>query len=65
MLVHGLADDNVAMTHTLRFSAALPAAGRPHTVLPLSGAGHLVGQEWMASNPLLLERDFLRKSLGL
>ncbi|MFJ2420137.1 prolyl oligopeptidase family serine peptidase [Streptomyces brevispora] len=64
MLVHGLADDNVAVAHTLCFSAALPAAGRPHTVLPLSGAGHLVGQEWMASN-LLLERDFLRKSLGL
>ncbi|MEV0580555.1 prolyl oligopeptidase family serine peptidase [Streptomyces sp. NPDC050392] len=65
MLVHGLADDNVAVAHTLRFSAALLAAGRPHTVLPLSGAGHLVSQERTASNLLLLERDFLRKSLGL
>ncbi|MGW0939984.1 prolyl oligopeptidase family serine peptidase [Streptomyces sp. NPDC002666] len=65
MLVHGLADDNVAVAHTLRFSAALLAAGRPHTVLPLSGAGHLVGQEQTASNLLLLERDFLRKSLDL
>ncbi|MFJ1930667.1 prolyl oligopeptidase family serine peptidase [Streptomyces sp. NPDC088131] len=65
MLVHGLADDNVAVAHTLRFSAALLAAGRPHTVLPLSGAGHLVGQEHTASGLLLLERDFLRKSLGL
>lgn len=65
MLVHGLADDNVAVAHTLRLSAALLAAGRPHTVLPLSGAGHLVGQERTASNLLLLERDFLRKSLGL
>ncbi|MER6118549.1 prolyl oligopeptidase family serine peptidase [Streptomyces sp. NPDC001743] len=65
MLVHGLADDNVAVAHTLRFSAALLAAGRPHTVLPLSGAGHLVGQERTASGLLLLERDFLRKSLGL
>lgn len=65
MLVHGLADDNVAVAHTLRLSAALLAAGRPHTVLPLSGAGHLVGQERTASGLLLLERDFLRKSLGL
>lgn len=38
MLVHGLADDNVAVAHTLRLSAALLAAGRPHTVLPLSGS---------------------------
>lgn len=65
MLVHGLADDNVTVAHTLRLSAALLAAGRPHTVLPLSGAGHLVGQERTASNLLLLEREFLRKSLGL
>lgn len=65
MLVHGLADDNVAVAHTLRFSSALLAAGRPHTVLPLSGAGHLVSQERTASGLLLLERDFLRKSLGL
>ncbi|WP_327712170.1 S9 family peptidase [Streptomyces sp. NBC_00464] len=64
MLVHGLADDNVAVAHTLRLSAALLAAGRPHTVLPLSGAGHLVGREQTASNLLLLERDFLWKSLG-
>ncbi|MFG2630475.1 prolyl oligopeptidase family serine peptidase [Streptomyces sp. NPDC048473] len=64
MLVHGLADDNVAVAHMLRFSAALLAAGRSHTVLPLSGAGHLVTQEETVSNLLLLERDFLKKSLG-
>ncbi|MGW1225972.1 prolyl oligopeptidase family serine peptidase [Streptomyces sp. NPDC001515] len=64
MLVHGLADDNVAAAHMLRFSAALLAAGRPHTVLPLSGAGHLVARERTASGLLLLERDFLRESLG-
>ncbi|MEU3227951.1 alpha/beta fold hydrolase [Streptomyces sp. NPDC006976] len=65
MLVHGLADDNVAVAHTLRFSAALLAAGRPHTVLPLSGAGHLVGRDATASGLLRLELDFLRKSLGV
>ncbi|GAA1323932.1 hypothetical protein GCM10009647_059140 [Streptomyces sanglieri] len=64
MLVHGLADDNVAVAHMLRFSAALLAAGRPHTVLPLSGAGHRVVRS-AAGNLLLLERDFLKKSLGV
>ncbi|MFI5757641.1 prolyl oligopeptidase family serine peptidase [Streptomyces sp. NPDC051569] len=64
MLVHGLADDNVLPVHTLRLSAALLAAGRPHTVLPLSGAGHQVSQEEVAENLLLLELNFLRKNLG-
>ena len=30
LLVHGLADDNVVAAHTLRLSAALLGAGRPH-----------------------------------
>lgn len=64
MLVHGLADDNVTVAHTLRLSAALLAAGRPHTVLPLPGAGHRVGGR-AAGGLLLLERDFLRRSLGV
>lgn len=63
LLVHGVADDNVAFAHLLRFSSALLAAGRPHSVLPLSGATHLVTQEDTASNLLLLEMDFLKKSL--
>ena len=37
MLIHGLADDNVVVAHTLRLSSALLAAGRPHEMLPLSG----------------------------
>jgi len=32
MIIHGLADDNVVVAHSLRLSAALLAAGRPHTV---------------------------------
>ncbi|MFH8613091.1 prolyl oligopeptidase family serine peptidase [Streptomyces sp. NPDC018029] len=65
MLVHGLADDNVLPVHMLRFSAALLAAGRPHTVLPLPGAGHLVSQDEVAANLLRLELDFLGKSLSV
>ncbi|WJV50174.1 S9 family peptidase [Streptomyces flavofungini] len=64
MLVHGLSDDNVLPVHTLRLSSALLAAGRPHTVLPLPGASHLVAQQDVAANLLNLELDFLKKSLN-
>jgi len=63
LLVHGLADDNVVAAHTLQLSAALLAAGRPHQVLPLSGVTHMTPQEVVAENLLLLQLDFLRKSL--
>ncbi|WP_309114541.1 prolyl oligopeptidase family serine peptidase [Saccharothrix sp.] len=64
MIVHGLADDNVVAAHTLRLSSALLAAGRPHTVLPLSGVTHMTPQEQVAENLLLLQVDFLKKSLA-
>lgn len=65
MIIHGLADDNVVMAHTLRLSSALLAAGRPHEVLPLSGVTHMTPQEQIAENRLLLEVDFLKRALGL
>ena len=65
MLVHGLADDNVAVAHTLRLSSALLAAGRPHEVLPLSGVTHMTPQEQVSENLLLLQVAFLRRALGL
>ncbi|GAA3442168.1 S9 family peptidase [Planomonospora venezuelensis] len=65
LLVHGLADDNVVAAHTLRLSSALLAAGRPHSVLPLSGVTHMTPQEVVAENLLLLQVDFLKKSLGI
>ncbi|WP_073755586.1 S9 family peptidase [Streptomyces sp. CB03234] len=63
LLMHGLADDNVVAAHTLRFSAALLAAGRPHSVLPLPGATHRVTREDVASSRLLAEVDFLKRHL--
>ncbi|MFF3752011.1 prolyl oligopeptidase family serine peptidase [Streptomyces sp. NPDC002018] len=63
LLVHGLVDDNVVPAHTLRLSAALLAAGRPHSVLPLPGTGHLVAGEGVADGLLLRELDFFKKSL--
>ena len=65
MIIHGLADDNVVVAHSLRLSSALLAAGRPHTVLPLSGVTHMAAQEEVAENLLLLQVDFLRSALGL
>jgi dipeptidyl-peptidase-4 len=65
LLMHGLADDNVVVAHTLRLSAALLAAGRPHCVLPLSGVTHMTPQEQVAENRLRLELGFLQQSLGL
>jgi len=63
LLIHGLADDNVVVAHTLRMSSALLAAGRPHTVLPLSGVTHMTPQEVVAENLLLFQVDFLRRAL--
>lgn len=64
MLIHGLSDDNVVAAHTLQLSSALLAAGRPHTVLPLSGVTHMTPQETVAENLKLLQVQFLREHLG-
>jgi dipeptidyl-peptidase-4 len=64
MLIHGLSDDNVVVAHTLRLSAALLAAGREHTVLPLTGATHMTNDPAVAENLLLLELEFIRRALG-
>ena len=65
LFIHGLADDNVVVAHTLRMSSALLAAGRPHRVLPLSGVTHMTPQEDVAENLLLLQVDFLKETLGI
>ena len=64
LVIHGLADDNVVVAHTLRLSSALLAAGRAHQVLPLSGVTHMTPQEIVAENLLKLQVDFLKRSLG-
>ena len=64
LLVHGLADDNVVAAHSLRFSSALLAAGRPHEMIPLSGVTHMTPQEVVAENLLLLQVAFLHRALA-
>ncbi|HEX4829721.1 MAG TPA: prolyl oligopeptidase family serine peptidase [Trebonia sp.] len=63
LLIHGLADDNVVVAHTLRLSSLLLAAGYPHSVLPLSGVTHMTPQEVVAENMLLVQVAFLRDAL--
>jgi dipeptidyl-peptidase-4 len=64
LIIHGLADDNVFVAHSLRLSAALLAAGYPHSVLPLSGVTHMTPQEVVAENLLLFQVNFLRSALS-
>jgi dipeptidyl-peptidase 4 len=63
MLIHGLADDNVASAHTLQLSQRLLAAGKPHQVLPLTGITHMPAEETVAENLLLLQVEFLHRNL--
>jgi dipeptidyl-peptidase-4 len=64
MIVHGLADDNVVVAHTLALSSALLAGGRAHTVLPLSGVTHMTSQEVVAENLLMIEVEFIKNALA-
>ncbi|TVT24423.1 prolyl oligopeptidase family serine peptidase [Amycolatopsis rhizosphaerae] len=64
MIVHGLADDNVFVAHSLRLSAALLAAGRPHAFLPLVGATHMSPQaEEVAENLMRGQIEWIKKEL--
>ncbi len=63
LLVHGLADDNVFAAHTLQLSAALLAAGRPHSVLPLSGITHMASQEEVAAGLAEAQMAFFAEHL--
>ncbi|MER0478295.1 prolyl oligopeptidase family serine peptidase [Streptomyces sp. Edi2] len=65
LLIHGLADDNVAAAHTLRFSAELLAAGKPHSVLPLPGATHMPADDTVNAQLLHFQRDFLLDALDV
>jgi dipeptidyl-peptidase-4 len=64
LLIHGTADDNVVVAHTLRLSAALLEAGRPHDVLPLSGVTHMTPQDVVAENKLRRQVEWLDRALA-
>ena len=64
LLIHGLADDNVIAAHTLRLSAALLGAARPHAVLPLSGVTHMASSQPVEEGLLSVQVDFLHEALS-
>jgi dipeptidyl-peptidase-4 len=60
LLIHGLADDNVVVAHSLRLSAALFEARRPHELVLLPNLTHISVK---AENLLRIQVDFLRRTL--
>ena len=65
LLIHGLADDNVYVTHSLQMSKALMEHGRRHAMIPLSGITHRPTDEVAADNMLNIQVEFLRRALGI
>ncbi|WP_326947764.1 prolyl oligopeptidase family serine peptidase [Amycolatopsis sp. NBC_01307] len=66
LIVHGLADDNVFVAHSLRLSSALLAKGRSHVFLPLAGATHMTPQaEEVAENLMRTQVDWILRELSV
>jgi dipeptidyl-peptidase-4 len=65
LLIHGIADDNVYVTHSLRMSKALMENGRRHSMIPLSGITHRPTDEVAAANMLKIQVEFLHRALGV
>ena len=65
LLIHGIADDNVYVAHSLMMSKALMEAGRRHSMIPLSGITHRPVDEAAAENMLRIQVDFLKRALGI
>lgn len=64
LLIHGIADDNVYVAHSLRMTKALMEAGRRHAMIPLSGITHRPVDPAAAEAMLEIEVDFLRRAWG-
>ena len=65
LIIHGLADDNVGVAHSLRLSSALLAAGRPHALLPMPGVTHMTPlYDEVAENFMLMQLQWLNEALA-
>jgi dipeptidyl-peptidase-4 len=64
LLIHGLADDNVFVANTLRFSAALFEAGRWHELVLIPNATHLTRSTAVTENIMRVQLDFLNRTVA-
>lgn len=65
LLIHGIADDNVYVAHSLRMTKALMEAGRRHSMIPLSGITHRPVEPAAAEAMLQIEVEFLHRALAV
>jgi dipeptidyl-peptidase 4 len=64
LLIHGLADDNVFVANSLRFSAALFEAGTWHELVLIPNATHLTRSTVVTENILRVQLDFLNRTVA-
>jgi dipeptidyl-peptidase-4 len=64
LLVHGTADDNVYLIHSLKLADALFRAGAPAFFVPLANVTHLASDPATAERLAELEIRFFRENLG-
>lgn len=64
LLMHGTADDNVVVGHTLKLSRELLAAGKPFELLLFPGQTHMIADPTMRKRVWSHAVDFLRRSLA-
>ena len=64
LIVHGTVDDNVVVADALQLSAALLGAGKPHELLLLPHATHIITDPDVTAAVLHHELRFIRQSLA-
>ena len=64
LLMHGMADDNVLFTHSLKLIKALQDAGKPFELMTYPGAKHALQERRVAIHRYNCILDFFRRTLS-